>query len=65
MLPPVGGVALNVVRHTTRATAKAARSRVQNWMGVAKRVQTQRADPPDQLWEIDAGSERRVLDVCS
>ena len=51
-----------VRRGAPRATAQAAR---QNWQGIARRVQTQRADPPEQLWEIPAGNERLVLDRCS
>ena len=47
LVPPVGGVALDVVRRgTPRAAGLVAR---QNWQGVARRVQTQRADPPEQL----------------
>ena len=62
LLPPVGGAALDVVRRCApRAMAQAAR---QNWQGIAKRVQTQRADPPEQLWEIPAGNERLVLQRC-
>ena len=62
LVPPVGGVALDVVRRgAPRATAQAAR---QNWQGIARRVQTQRADPPEQLWEIPAGNERLILDRC-
>ena len=62
LVPPVGGVALDVVRRgAPRGAAQAAR---QNWQGIGKRVQTQRADPPEQLWEIPAGNERLVLDRC-
>ena len=63
LVPPLGGVALDVVRSGSgRAAAQAAR---QNWQGMVRRVQTQRADPPAQLWEIPEGSERLVLDRCS
>ena len=63
LVPPVGDVPLDVVRRGSapRAAAQAAR---QNWQGIAKRVQTQRADPPEALWEIPAGNERLVLDRC-
>ena len=62
LVQPLGGVALDVVRRgTSRPAAQAAR---QNWQGIARRVQTQRADPPDQLWEIPAGNERLVLERC-
>ena len=43
--------------------AKTAR---QNWASLTiKRKQTQRTDPPEQLWEIPPGNERLVLDRCS
>ena len=62
LIPPVGGVPLDVVRRgLTRSVAQVAR---QNWRGIVKRVQTQRADPPAALWEIPAGNERLVLDRC-
>ena len=65
-LPPVGGVPLNIVRRgEPRAAAGTAR---QNWQGalpgMVRQVQEQRADPPEQLWEILAGSERLILDWC-
>ena len=67
-MPPVGGVALDVVRRTsgraTKPTERAAAAAHQNMPGIAKRVQTQCADPPEQLWEIPAGNERVVLDCC-
>ena len=63
LVPPLGGVALDVVRcGSGRAAAQAAR---QNWQGMVRCVQTQRADPPAQLWEIPEGNERLVLDRCS
>ena len=62
LVPPVGGVPLDVVRRgSARPAAQAAR---QNWQGIARCVQTQRADPPELLWEIPAGNERLVLDRC-
>jgi hypothetical protein len=48
-----------------RAAAGAAR---QHWQGalpcMVRLVQEQRAEPPDQLWEISTGSERLILDWC-
>ena len=32
--------------------------------GMVRLVQEQRAEPPDQLWEISTGSERLILDWC-
>ena len=68
LVPPVGGVALDVVRRTsgraTKPTERAAAAARQNIPGIAMRVQTQRPDPPEQLWEIPAGNERVVLDWC-
>ena len=53
--PLGGGAALDVVRRSGRVALQ----------GIARRVQTQRADPPDQLWEIPTGNERFILDRCS
>ena len=53
--PLGGGAALDVVRRSGRVALQ----------GSARRVQTQRADPPDQLWEIPTGNERLILDRCS
>ena len=62
LLPPVGGVPLRTVRRgNPRASALAAR---QNFQVVTRRLQEQRADPPEPLWEISAGSERLALDRC-
>ena len=63
LVPPVGGIPLDVVRRgSTRAAAHVAR---QNWRGIARCVQTLRADPPEALWEIPTSNERLVLDRCS
>ena len=65
---PVGGVPLNVVqpgRRVPRACATAAAAAWQGMRGMVKRVTQQRADPPEQLWEIPAGAERQILDSCS
>ena len=66
---PVGGVPLNDVqpgrRSAPRAAAAAAAISWQGIRGLAKRVTQQRADPPDQLWEIPVSDERQVLDKCS
>ena len=35
-----------------------------NPRGVTTAVHQQRATPPEQLWEIPAGSERLVLERC-
>ena len=64
-LPPVG-VALDVVRRgparaAAQAAAQALRAAIPH---ISRRVQQQHADPPEQLWEISAGSERQVLDKC-
>ena len=60
---------LNVVQpgrsSAPRAAAAAAAVAWQAIRGLAKRVTQQRADPPDQLWEIPASDERQVLDKCS
>ena len=62
LVPPVGGVMLDMMqRGASRMAAQVAR---QNWQGIARRVQTQRADPPEQLWEIPTGNERLVLQRC-
>ena len=53
--PLGGGAALDVVRRSGRVALQ----------GISRRVQTQRADPPDQLWEIPTGNERLILDRCS
>lgn len=64
LVPPVGGVPLNEVRRTSSRTAKPTDRAHQNLAGVTKKVQTQRADPPNLLWEIPAGNERLVLGLC-
>ena len=62
LVPPIEGPALNVVRQASqRAAALASRL---GWQCVAKKVQTQHADPPEQLWEIPEGNERKIIDAC-
>ena len=76
LIPPVGGVHLNVVQHEVRPRRAAAQQadsqRVQqlvnplrtNPRGVTAAIHEQRATPPEQLWEIPAGDEKRVLEKC-
>ena len=66
-VPPLGGVELDVVhvQHGAgRPSRTAAATARQNWQGMVRRVQEQRAPPPEQLFEITAGSERLILDWC-
>ena len=64
-LPPIGGVALNTIQQSAvRASSRLAQVVRPNYRNVVYRVQEQRADPPEQLWEISSGSERAVLDNC-
>ena len=35
-----------------------------NPRGVTEAVHTQRAPPPEQLWEIPVGDEKRILEMC-
>ena len=64
-LPPVGGAALNTVQHTAvRVSSRLLQVARPDYRNVAYRVHGQRADPPEQLWEISTGSERAVLDNC-
>ena len=60
LLPPVGNIPLGVVQHTVQRTS----SRLAQVPRVAYHARPQRADPPDELWEITAGSERVILDNC-
>ena len=55
IVPPVGGVPLNIVRPARRS---------QRIRGLVCQQQQQRADLPEQLWEIPAGNERIILDIC-
>lgn len=65
LVPPVGGVLLDVVRcGPARATKTVANMARQMLPGVTRRVQQQHADQPEQLWEIPAGDERFILDWC-
>ena len=65
LLPPVGAVPLNVVQHMAQRSSSrlASKSRV-DYRNVAYQVREQRADPPEEMWEIAAGSERVILDHC-
>jgi len=60
LVPPVGGVPLADVR-PARSAAQRARGLIR---GIVNRVQQVAALPPEQLWEITAGSERLILDWC-
>jgi hypothetical protein len=66
---PVGGVPLNVVqpgRRSVRAAAAAATAAAAACLrGVTRRVAQQRADQPEQLWEIPAADERLILEKCA
>ena len=64
-LPPVGTAPLNVVQHTAqRSSSRLTQIPRVDYRNVAYRVREQRADPPEELWEIAAGSERVILDHC-
>lgn len=74
----VGQVPLNVVQHEMRQPRRAAFDEANaaqrqqqhtnplraNSNFVTTVIRTQRAIPPEQLWEIPPGDERRVLDMC-
>ena len=61
-LPPVGGVPLEVVRRQpSRAAAGRAMGHIR---GILRCVRQEHADPPEQLWELSAASEGRVLLCC-
>ena len=57
LVPPVGGVPLGDVR-PGRGAAQRARELIR---GIVSRVQQVAALPPEQLWEITAGSENLIL----
>ena len=61
LLPPVGGVPLQQVRQPVRANAQAAVAKIRS---ILQRKQQQCATPPEQLWEISAGSEGLILTKC-
>ena len=71
-VPPVGGPPLDVVQRESRpsrAAAEAGNARRQdmmrqNAMGIAYQVHEQRAELPEQLWEVTDGSESRILLLC-
>ena len=59
------GAPLNVVQHVVqRASARLAHVARPNYRHVAYQVCEQRAEPPEQMYEISSGSERAVLDNC-
>ena len=60
LVPPVGGVPLGDVR-PGRGAAQRARELIR---GIVSRVQQVAALPPEQLWEITAGSENLILLWC-
>lgn len=74
----VGEVPLNVVQHELRQPRRGAFGRADaaqrqqqlanplraNPNTIATIVRIQRATPPNQLWEITPGDERRILDMC-
>ena len=76
--PPVGGTPLNIVQQEARtvprraAAQQADAQRVQQLTnplraapkGVTTAVHKQMATPPDLLWEVPTGDERRILDMC-
>ena len=77
LVPPVGGTPLNVVQQEARPRRAAAehadaRQREQqqtnplraNPRGITSAVHEQRASPPEQLWEIPVGDEKRILEKC-
>lgn len=77
LIPPLGGVPLNVVQHEARPARRAAAKqadvhRVQqqtnplraNPRGLTSVVHKHRAMPEDQLWEIPTGDESRILEFC-
>lgn len=65
LLPPVGGVPLNTVQHIgSRTSSRLMVAPRLNYGNVRRVVQQQRADPPEQLWELSSGSERAILDHC-
>ena len=77
LVPPVGGIPLNVVQHEARQPRRAAAQqadvqRVQqlanplraNPRSVVSAIYKQRATPPDRLWEIPPGDESRILEFC-
>ena len=65
LLPPVGAAPLNIIQHTAQRSSSrlASKSRV-DYHNIAYQVREQRADPPEEMWEIAAGSERVILDNC-
>lgn len=66
LLPPVGGVPLETVqRVASRSSFRLMHVPRPNYVpNVRFHAHEQRADPPDQLWQISAGSETAILDNC-
>lgn len=61
-LPPIGGATLNTVQHTAgRASSRLSQVARPDYRNVAYRVHAQRADPPEQLWEISTGDRKSVV----
>ena len=65
----IGGPALEVVRREVlprprRVTQVPARLGTYAQNGIAYRARQQRAEPPEQLWEIPAGDEDLILRRC-
>ena len=63
-LPPVGNGPLKTIQHGQRGSARLAQVVRPNYRNVLYQAHEQRADPPEQLYEITTGSERAVLDNC-
>ena len=65
LLPPVGGVPLNVVQHiAARFSTRQAGLVRPSYSNVVSQKTTVVADPPEHMWEISSGSERAALDNC-
>ena len=65
LVPPVGGVPLEVVREEARPVRLAAKAAGQNVRNILFTARKQRATPPEQLWEIPTGEESEILLRCS
>ena len=64
---PIGGAPLDEIGHEARPVRSAGQrgeaARRQR-LGIVYQAQVQRAVPPEQLWEIESGAERQILDLC-